>query len=285
MSYSARISEQSRQTIIFLIDQSGSMNESVIWSGNSITKAEAVADVVNSALSELLARCNNYGDFKSYFNISVIGYSGNGVRSLLVDGRRNFYTPSELAYSCRRNEEVVKVRTLPNGKTCATKLNKKIWIDPLAEGRTPMIGTLHYVHDILLASLSQSQNIDSFPPLVINITDGEVNDGDVNQMIDSGRRITSLSTNDGNVLFMNVHIANRACESLIFPSSTQPCPVECNFGRSLFEMSSVMPQFFEREISHIVVGEKPYRAFAYNASISDLVRMVNIGSSSVSLIM
>lgn len=285
MSYSARISQLNRQTIIFLIDQSGSMNEPIAWGGNETTKAEAVADVVNGALSELLARCNNYGNFKSYFNIAVIGYSGIGVRSLLGDGRRNFHLPSELAYGWKRNEETVNVRNLPNGKQCATKVSKKIWIEPLAEGRTPMVGTLNYVHDLLLVNLSQDENKNSFPPLVINITDGEVNDGDIKQMIECGKRIKSLSTNDGNVLFMNVHIANRDCESLIFPSNDLQCPVECNFGKSLFEMSSVMPEFFEREIEQIVKAAKPYKAFAYNASISDLVRMVNIGSSSTSLIL
>lgn len=281
----APISQLHRQVIIFLIDQSGSMNEQVLWCGVESSKAQAVCDVVNGALSELIARCNNYGQYKSYFDIAVFGYSGMGVKALLGEGRQNFYTPGDLAQSFKHTMEVVNVRTLPNGSTISTKNQKKIWIEPLAEGRTPMLGMFNHIYDTLLVALSNAKNRESFPPIVINITDGEINDGHNDQILEAAKRLRSLKTDDGNVILMNVHIANRECDGFIFSSSGCDCPVECNFGKILFEMSSEMPEFFEREIEQVVESKSPYRAFAYNASISDLVRMVNIGSSSTSLIL
>ena len=84
---------------------------------------------------------------------------------------------------------------------------------------------------------------------------------------------------------MNVHISNLTVESDIFPS-IESCPnTGENKTKTLFEMSSQMPEFFEREISEISQAVKPpYKAFAYNASIEDLVRMINIGSSTTMLI-
>lgn len=284
MAYSARISQASRQTIVFVIDQSGSMSEDVMWGNNPTTKADAVCDVVNGALGELLARCNNYGEFKSYFNIAVLGYGGFGIKSLLGEGRQNFFTPSELAYNWNRIVECVNIRQLPDGTECTTKSNKKVWIEPCADGRTPLVGALNYVFDILAAGLAQDCNKDCFPPLVINITDGEATDGTEEQFFEAARKVKGLSTNDGNVLLMNVHISNCDCDSIVFPSSTERCPLESKFAKLLFDTSSVMPEFFDSEIEMISSSAKPYKAFAYNASISDLVRMVNIGSSSTSLI-
>lgn len=283
MAYSANITQNNRQTIIFLIDQSGSMNENITWCGNLMTKAEAVTDVVNNALGEIVARCNNYGQYKSYFNIAVIGYGGNGVKSLLGEGRQVFFTPSELGYGWKRNVEVINVRKLPNGKECATKVNKKVWIEPHAEGKTPMFGAFNYVFDLLAASIAQECAKDCFPPIVINVTDGEATDCNENELDSVTQRVKNLATNDGNVLLMNVHIGGSEDDSIIFPSHTN-CPLQSKFARLLFNVSSVMPEFFEREIIQICNNEKPFKAFAYNASIGDLVRMVNIGSSSSMLI-
>jgi len=284
MSYSARITTFSRQAIVFLIDQSGSMSEPISWRDGHSTKAAAVADVLNSSVGEIVARCNNYGEYKPYFDIAVLGYSGAGVRSL-ISVEKAFVSPADLAFSWIRKDEVSTIRVLPNGKKISTCSNKKIWVEPKADGCTPMVGSFRRAYEILSGWISSEQSQNCFPPMVINITDGQATDGDHDKLIEASMLLRSLSTLDGNVVVMNVHISNLNPQSIIFPSASACPDTGENYTQTLFDMSSEMPQFFEREIAEISNAENPpYKAFAFNASIADLVRMINIGSSTTSLI-
>ena len=284
MAHSAKITTFNKQAIVFLVDQSGSMSESIAWRGGQFTKADAVADVLNSSIGEIIARCNNYGDYKHYFDIAVLGYSGAGVRSLIsVD--KAFLSPADLAFSWIRKDEVSTVRVLPNKKKIATCSHKKIWVEPKADGSTPMVGAFRRTYEILAGWVNSQKSKECFPPMVINITDGQATDGDHDKLIDEAMLLKSLSTLDGNVVLMNVHISSTTKQSFLFPS-VDNCP---NTGDAdtctLFEISSEMPEFFEQEIAGISSDENlPYKAFAYNASIADLVRMINIGSSTTGLI-
>ena len=51
-----------------------------------------------------------------------------------------------------------------------------VWIDPVAEGSTPMCHVLYHAHQILTGWIQQHP--DSFPPIVIHISDGESQDVD-----------------------------------------------------------------------------------------------------------
>ena len=284
MSYSARITTFSKQAIVFLVDQSGSMSEPISWHDGRSTKSAAVADVLNSTIGEIVARCNNYGEYKPYFDIAVLGYSGAGVRSLISEDKA-FVSPAELAFSWIRKDETSSVRVLPNGKTIATCSNKKIWVESKADGCTPMVGAFRRAYEILSGWIGARDSQQCIPPMVINITDGQATDGNHDKLVEVSLLLRSLATEEGGVVVMNVHISNLTTQSSVFPS-VDNCPETGeNDTRTLFEMSSDMPEFFEREIAEISnVDNSPYKAFAYNASIADLVRMINIGSSTTSLI-
>lgn len=269
---------------MFLIDQSGSMYEPIMWGDVNSTKAVAVAEVLNTAIGEIVARCNNYGEYKHYFDIAVLGYSGAGVSSLIsVD--KAFVSPADLAFSWIRKDETSTVRILPDGKKISTCSNRKIWVEPKADGCTPMVGSFRRAYEMLSGWISAKDSQECFPPMVINITDGQATDGDHEKLVEASLLLRSLSTLDGNVVVMNVHISNLSKQRDIFPS-TNACPDTGEKDtRTLFDMSSDMPTFFEREIVEISnAANPPYKAFAYNASIADLVRMINIGSSTTSLI-
>src|SRR5437588_11030241 len=76
----------------------------------------------------------------------------------------------------------------------------------------------------------------SFPPIVINITDGEATDGD--PTLDS-EALRSLSTSDGNVLLFNSHVSSRGDSPIDFPDTDVALPDQ--YAQLLFGMSSVLP--------------------------------------------
>jgi len=76
MSYIAEISRSNPTAFLFLVDQSGSMDDKMS-SGQS--KAQQVADVLNRTLATLIIRCTKSEGTRNYFDIGVIGYGGNGA--------------------------------------------------------------------------------------------------------------------------------------------------------------------------------------------------------------
>lgn len=282
MSYKALISVSNPQSIVILVDQSGSMSESIAWNGNTTTKAQAVSQVLNSTIAELLARCNHYGDYLPYFEICVLGYGASGV-STLVGNDRGFVTPAYLAHASLRSTEVVNVRTLPDGRQITTHYKQKIWIEPQAEGNTPMCAALQRAYDLLAPNIHPRLNSHCFPPMVINITDGEITDASPETLKSTAEKLKSIATLDGNALLLNVHISSNSKNSHIFPH-VACCPVDdCDNAKNLFEISSVMPEVFNNEIANMSCGQSPHRGFAYNASVVDLMRMLNVSSSTVEL--
>ena len=78
MSYNAEISRNNPTAFIFVIDQSGSMDEKM-ETGQS--KAEFVADVLNKTLYQLVIRCTRADGVRNYFDVGVLAYEGSGVGS------------------------------------------------------------------------------------------------------------------------------------------------------------------------------------------------------------
>src|SRR6266403_1789333 len=78
MAYSAEISRDNPTAFLFVIDQSGSMEEKT-ESGRS--KAQFVADVLNKTLYTLITNCTKADGVRGYFDIGVIGYGGSGIGS------------------------------------------------------------------------------------------------------------------------------------------------------------------------------------------------------------
>ena len=64
------------------------MAESILFRGLRLTKAEAVAGITNDLLFELVERARRSDGIRDYYDIAVIGYSGDDeVRSLLPSRR------------------------------------------------------------------------------------------------------------------------------------------------------------------------------------------------------
>src|SRR6266849_9397713 len=72
MPYSAEISRANPTCFLFLIDQSGSMADTVPNQPNR-KKADAVADAINRLLQNLVIRCAKEEDVRDYFCEGEIG--------------------------------------------------------------------------------------------------------------------------------------------------------------------------------------------------------------------
>jgi hypothetical protein len=241
-------------------------------------KCDSVADAINRLLHNLIIKCARGEGVRNFYEVGVIGY-GNSVApgfSGKLQGRE-LVPIAEVANSPARVEERVKEVDDGNGGIITRKIKFPIWFEPHAKGFTPMGQALSLTHKILSSWCTQHQN--SYPPIVINITDGEATDtGPVPQ----AEELCSLTTFDGNVLLFNCHISNRPVPPVIFPDQDGDLPDE--FARTLFSVSSPLPPTLHdmARNENIELGENA-RGFAFNADLVELIRFLDIGTRSSNL--
>ncbi len=286
--YSARITTKTPSAFVFLLDLSGSMEEKVSFNGETTTKATAVSRLINSLIAELIGHCKRETGYRDYLDIAVIGYGGERVRSLLPEGATHpvFRKPGELAHAKVDVVKTFRERTLPDNNKVISSMMQKEWIKPHAVGKTPMGSAFLETYRLLYDWTRRHAAAHCFPPVVINITDGEATDAEDHELLNAAEKIRDLSTGDGNVLLINVYIgqdSNR--QAVLFPASSDQLP-DTPYARLLFEMSSPMPAIYHEAIAGITgrPDTEGCRGMSYNASMADLVGLLNIGSISVTLL-
>ena len=278
MSHATPINEANRTLFVLVIDQSGSMNEP--YGPHALqTKAEAVADAVNATLSELVSRCRDGNRWRRYYDIAAVGYSGRGVYPLLPS-EAWIASPAELAAQVVRTRTVSREGKNAAGVRVTMHSSHKVWVEPYAEGTTPMHGALLRVLELLLAWREAQPSLAIYPPTIIHITDGEPTDASAPDLRVLGDRIAACSTADGAPTFFNVHVATNDERSMLFPHRSADLPRPAQL---LFDLSSPLPERLRAEAnrSREVPLSAAVRAMAYNASPDELVRIMDIGSSSL----
>lgn len=259
--------------IIFLVDQSGSMNEDYAEGKN---KAEFTAMVINSTINEIV-NTNMDGDkIKDRVFISLIGYGGSGGNS--VDDLRSDYL-STFGNSPLRIEKVKK--KISNGAGGLVEIDEElpVFIEPVANGLTPMGEALNFAKSLIEGWVQKKS--DNPAPVIINISDGipyEGNNGDEpNKTIRVAKEIMNISTIDGNPLIFNVHIgdSNKEC---LFAENTSELIDE--YSKLLFEISSIVPDSYkDAALKHDLVVKNQSRGFVSNARAESLIKFINFGSS------
>ncbi len=142
--YEKSITREHRTAFMILIDQSGSMVERIEYDGLKISKSEAVAMVTNQILSELIARARRYEGVRDYYDIAVVGYSGEGVKSALAPNDEPFVSVSELAKREVANVERRQECRSPLGEGFIHTISTPEWIKPLHLGETPMFEVFNF---------------------------------------------------------------------------------------------------------------------------------------------
>jgi len=272
-AYCERITTATPGCIIILLDQSGSMSDQ--FGADKRPKAEAAARAVNSALEELATQCVKLETLKEYFNFAIIGYGGNGVTDLLAGGSgpAGLVTVRELFD--RKKEETVQVETDDGAGRLRVKEEVLFkWIEPMANGGTPMDAALQLACAKAKAWVDQHPNC--FPPIILNITDGEASDpASAKTAADALRQIR---TNDGDSLLFNCHLsADKDCP-IEYPTSDMGLPNESS--KWLFSISSELPEALiatakTMNLSGIATGS---RGFVFNATSGKLVKFLKIGT-------
>ncbi|MEG0789422.1 MAG: VWA domain-containing protein [Alistipes sp.] len=282
--YKQSITRAHRTAFIIAMDCSGSMAQELFFMGRSMSKAEAVAEVTNRLLFELIERARRSDGVRHYYDIAVVGYSGDGVVPMLPD-KEGFIPVNVLAAQQVAMQTRTSEYRLPNGEIALRKHVIPCWIKPLAKGETPMYDALLYLRDLVAGWVGESDHAGSFPPVIFNITDGESSDGDDDGLREVCEQIKALHTLDGNVLLINIHLAAGDTEqSVIFPTAEEANYTN-RYATLLFDCSSEMPETMTEAIREVKTygAMPPFRGMSFNASIAELLTILNIGSISVSI--
>jgi hypothetical protein len=267
--YTNAVDRANPTAIVFLLDQSLSMNEE--WS-HGVTKAQKLAEIVNGVIKSMVLQCTKgAGVVRPYFDVAIFGYGGSTVKSLLktTDLENPFLSISEVNKLAEIQTTTVgdRVKRIP------------IWVHAYTGGATPMNSALRTATTVLDTWTQGHKN--SFPPIVFNITDGESTDGNP---IDSGSKLTEISTADGNVLLFTAHISNENDNSLVYPENLDPNDPE--HAHVMFNMTSLIPASMasaarEMEIPQITPAS---RGFLFNSSASDVIGMLNLGTMATQIV-
>jgi hypothetical protein len=258
------------------------MAEMVSFNGCVISKALAVTYISDQIIHELTLRARRDDGVRDYFDVAVLGYSNEDVYPL-IDDKRIFIPISELPNYKPEIKRLSLEYHLPNGQKILRINKQPSWIRVKAEGDTPMYEAMLQIRDMVSEWCNKPQNHESFPPIIFNITDGECSDCSPQELIAITEQIRNLGTSDGKALLINVHIASRdGEEAIIFPSAEE-IDKDNRSMQLLAECSSIMPEPFN-ELIRAQRGnqaEPPFIAMSYNASITEVIAILNIGSRSV----
>lgn len=273
MPYTAEISRSNPSCLLFLIDRSGSMDDPFGAGESKRKKADGVSDAINRLLQNLVIKCAKSEGIRDYYDVGVIGYGdqvGPAFGGALAG--RNLVPISEIADNPDRVEERTRKVDDGAGGLVDETIKFPVWFDAVSRGGTPMCKALSSAADVLSTWLAQHPS--SFPPIVINITDGESTDGDPTE---AAEKLRGLSSDDGNVILFNLHLSSHRATPVEFPDSEEGLPDK--YARLLFRMSSLLPPYMRSAAADegYVVSDGS-RGFVFNADMVSVIRFLDIGT-------
>jgi hypothetical protein len=281
MSYTQSLSSENPGYILILIDQSGSMS-SKFGGTSGGSKAQECSKAVNRVLREIGLTCTAGSVIKNRCDISVLSYGASGNQAKNAFGgniaSKPVVTMQELVNNCLR-VDTVKMK-ISDGAGGLVEVDEQfpIWIDPIASGGTPMAAAFEMAYK-LVDSWTKSHQA-SFPPIVINITDGAPDSQPDAQIAAS--KLSKLGTSDGTTLILNAHISEGKAARVELPSSPSELPPGDGNAKFLFDISSELPPvMFERAgavgYNNLAPGS---RGFVYNADAETMIRLLDVGTKS-----
>lgn len=281
MAYKAEISRTNPTCFLFLVDHSTSMNEPVMGVEGNPKKSEFVAEALNRVLQSLVVSASKDLDVRQYFQIGVLGY-GSEIRSILPGTEENTSLAwiDEVYQHPLRIEDRIREEIDGEGGTTSIKTKFPVWVEPYSRGNTPMRQVFESAYSIIEKWVAEFP--ESYPPTVINLTDGLSNDG---RVAESAQNLRSLKTKDGNVILLTLHTSSHPHDQpVIFPSTVEEMP---DFSsRSMFEMSSPLPENLRRAAEEILGTDiqKKARGIVYNSDIAGIVQGLEIGTRPANLV-
>jgi hypothetical protein len=272
MPFSAEISRTNPTSLLFLIDQSSSMDGPFAGQPGK-KKSEGVADAINRLLQNLVLKCAKSDGIRDYFHVGVVGY-GRDVKPILSGSgaARPLLPISAIANAPLRVEQRKRLVDDGGGGLIEQSFRFPVWFEPTANGATPMNEVVQFAKKIVTSFLTTYPKC--FPPLVLNLTDGQPTDANP---LAAAEELKALRSSDGNVMMFNAHLSSTPSVPLTFPSDEAGFPDV--FTKLLFRMSSVLPPAMlaaAREEGFSV--EPSARGFVFNADLVSVIRFLEIGT-------
>lgn len=273
MAYNKQLSSASPGLILILIDQSGSMDDPYT---SNYSKADFAALAVNRVVHEIINSCVSGDIIRPRVEIGGIGYNGNGAAVLEYGAGEPFL--DNVSVLATHMETVAFKRRVPDGAggVFEQEIHLRSFVTPMAYGGTPMAEAFDLAREKV--EFFAKQCPDSFPPVVINITDGEPQGFDKARV--AAQRLTATGTYDGNTLLLNAHIDQAASGQLTLPSTNSEFRHN-NCANFLYEIASVLPEKLAnaaRGMGFADVVPGVTKGFVFNADADTLVRFLNFGS-------
>jgi len=273
--YSAQITRKNPALFVFLIDQSSSMDDTT---SDKIKLSQIVSDALNKIIAGLVLRSAKNEGVRDYFHISVIGYCGNAAEFMLGSDSKSSsrLKISELADNFLRVEN--RNKKIPDGAGGLVELKTKffVWIEPKSNGATPMVEAFKKAKGVVTDFIREFPN--SFPPIVMNLTDGEPSDWTGNGPIPEAVQLMDCRTSDGNVLVFNCHMTAGQPGVIKFPDSAES--LKESRAKDLFYSSSLLPEIFHgsaKDCGYNISSNS--RGYVYNAEMTDIIQFLDIGTS------
>lgn len=273
--YTSQISVSHPGCLLYLVDQSASMNDGWITDPTGlVSKSELVCDAINRVLAEQIMRATRGSVVRNWFDVGILGYSTNGngfpVLESLFDGTlagRTLVTLSEL--SKHPLDQVPRELPVGLGATFRRRTHP-VWIKPRPGCGTPMRAAIERCYEILGEWIVSHPY--AYPPIVINLTEGESSDGDP---CEAANALMRLDTGDGNVLLLNCSLGASVGPPVLYAADRGELPD--SYAGMLFDMSSELP---ERTIAAGRSAGLPMRSgsrgLVYNAGAVDLVSFMGL---------
>jgi len=263
-SYSRPIGTTYPGLIMLLLDQSASMSDN--------NKANLAATAVNRVIYEIMLASRSGEQINDRCFVGVVGY-GASIEPV-VGG-----SISQVAANPIELEQVDK----HDGAGGLVKMELPIWVKPKAEDGTPMAEAMEKAYTLI--ETWARKNPDSFPPVVINVTDGEPNDfdkntGDAPRTREAARRLMGLGTSDGQSLLFNAHISGASAIAAEIQLPHSDAGIRDPYARLLFSISSVLPPPLMVQAQKAGFSPQPgARGMVFNASAETLIKLLIFGSS------
>jgi hypothetical protein len=266
--YSQPIDRHHPGCIVMLVDQSGSMLDPM--GGSTQPKSVMLAQAVNRLIANLVLQCQRGEEIRDYYKLGLIGYGGE-ARDVGPAWGGALAGQHLIPISVVADHELRMVSDVMPGSP-EVSIDLPVWLEPRASGGTPMSAAIDMAGAMLVEWANE--NLDSFPPIVVNVSDGEATDRDPRQM---ASQLRGIHTNDGELLFFNVNLSADTAPSIEYPSSPQHLPNE--YAKTLFEMSSPLTPFMLAVARGMGwKGEDGARGFVFNADAARLSEFLDVGT-------
>ena len=276
--YSRDISRRDPGCVVFLLDRSDSMKQT--WGNSRESMAEGAARALNETLLELLFTSQGEpGKARHYFDVGIFGYGlrrvakGEGVEPAF--GGKLAGQPLVALPDLRDNP--IAVRETPSVDAGAPPSRVPVWVEPVYGHRTPMCEAVAVAGAHVYEWASAHP--DSFPPIIINITDGMVTDSPYQGagLDEWAQRLVNIQTSDGPALLFNIFLTPAgSANPVMFPATDRGLPAP---GPDLFRISSPLPPpMVANAHSAGITVEPGARGFGFNADAYNLVRFLEVGT-------